>query len=70
MQKYADIQPRTYWWEFPYYTVIRSARQKFCLGERPEDLDQIGRILTGLLLFTKQRGPQIIFLLFCENFEN
>jgi hypothetical protein len=41
LQKYADIQPRTYWWEFPFYTIIRSFRQKFCLGSRPEDLDHI-----------------------------
>lgn len=44
LQKYANIQPRTYWWEFPFYTVIRSLRQKFCLGERPEDLDCITTI--------------------------
>ena len=44
LQKFADIQPRTYWWEFPFYTVIRSFRQKFCLGNRPEDLDQITKI--------------------------
>ena len=44
LQKYADIQPRTYWWEFPFYTIIRSARQKFCLGNRPEDLDRIATI--------------------------
>ena len=44
LQKYADIQPRTYWWEFPFYTIIRSTRQKFCLGNRPEDLDHITTI--------------------------
>lgn len=44
LQKYADIQPRTYWWEFPFYIIIRSFRQKFCLGKRPEDLDQIATI--------------------------
>jgi len=44
LQKYADIQPRTYWWEFPFYRIIRSARQKFCLGNRPEDLDHIATI--------------------------
>ena len=44
LQKYADIQPRIYWWEFPFYRIIRSARQKFCLGERPEDLEQIATI--------------------------
>ena len=41
LQKYADVQPRTYWWEFSFYTIIKSFRQKFCLGERPEDLDHI-----------------------------
>jgi len=44
LQKYADIQPRTYWWEFPFYTIIRSFRQKFCLGNRPEDLEHIATI--------------------------
>ncbi|MFH0762307.1 MAG: hypothetical protein V1925_00225 [Candidatus Omnitrophota bacterium] len=44
LQKYSDIQPRTHWWEFPFYTIIRSARQKFCLGNRPEDLDHITTI--------------------------
>ena len=44
LQKYADVQPRTYWWEFPFYTIIRSFRQKVCLGERPEDLDHIATI--------------------------
>jgi len=42
--KYADIQPRTYWWETPFYTIIRRARQKFCLGNRPEDLAHIAII--------------------------
>jgi hypothetical protein len=31
-------------WEFPFYTIIRSARQKFCLGNRPEDLECIATI--------------------------
>ena len=44
LQRYADIQPRTYWWEFPFYTIIKSFRQKFCLGNRPEDLDHIATI--------------------------
>ncbi len=44
LQKYADIQPRTYWWEFPFYTIIKSFRQKLCLGNRPEDLDHITTI--------------------------
>jgi hypothetical protein len=44
LQRYADIQPRTYWWELPFYTIIRSFRQKFCLGNRPDDLDHITTI--------------------------
>jgi hypothetical protein len=44
LQKYADIQPRTYWWEFSFYTIIKSFRQKYCLGERPEDLNHIATI--------------------------
>jgi hypothetical protein len=44
LQKYADIQPRTYWWEFPFYMIIKSFRQKFCLGNRPEDLEYITTI--------------------------
>ena len=44
LQKYADIQPRTYWWEFPFYTIIKSFRQKFCLGDRPDDLEYIATI--------------------------
>ena len=44
LQKNADIQPRTYWWEFPFYTIIRRFRQKYCLGERPEDLDRTATI--------------------------
>lgn len=44
LQKYADIQPRTYWWEIPFYRIIKSARQKFCLGNRPEDLEHIATI--------------------------
>ena len=30
--------------EFPYYTVIIDARQKYCLGYRPEDLAHIDTI--------------------------
>lgn len=44
LQKYEDIQPRTYWWEFPFYIIIRSFRQQYCLGKRPEDLDQVATI--------------------------
>jgi len=38
LQKYADIQPRTYCYEFSFYTLIKRFRQTFCLGDRPEDL--------------------------------
>jgi hypothetical protein len=41
LQKYADIQPRTYWYETPFYRIFRNARQRFCLGNRPEDLEHI-----------------------------
>jgi len=41
LQKYADIQPRTYWYEIPFYRIFRNARQRFCLGNRPEDLEHI-----------------------------
>ena len=44
LQKYGDIQPRTYWYEIPFYTVIRNRHQKFCLGTRPEDLKDIETI--------------------------
>jgi hypothetical protein len=41
LQRFADIQPRTYWYEIPFYRVIRNARQRFCLGNRPKDLDHL-----------------------------
>jgi hypothetical protein len=41
LQKYADIQPRTYWYETSFYRIFRDARQRFCLGNRPEDLEHI-----------------------------
>jgi hypothetical protein len=41
LQKYAHIQPRTYWYEIPFYRIIKTARQQFCLGNRPEDLEHI-----------------------------
>ena len=44
LRKYTDIQPRTYWCEFPFYTIVKSTRQKYCLGERPEDLEHIATI--------------------------
>jgi hypothetical protein len=44
LRKFMDIQPRTFWWEVPFYRTIMNARQKFCLGTRPEDLAQIDTI--------------------------
>ena len=44
VQRHEKIRPRTYWCEFPYYTVITGARQKYCLGYRPEDLAHIDTI--------------------------
>jgi hypothetical protein len=44
LSRYTDIQPRTYWCEFPFYTIIKSARKQFCLGNRPEDLEHIATI--------------------------
>ena len=44
IQQYATVQPRTYWCEFPFYTIITRARQKFCLGYRSEDLAYIDTI--------------------------
>jgi hypothetical protein len=41
IQKYEDIQPRTYWYETPFYKILRNARQKFCLGNRPEDIAHV-----------------------------
>ncbi len=44
IQRYAEVKPRSYWFEFPFYTIINKFRQKFCLGNRPEDLEQIATI--------------------------
>ena len=44
LQKYAAIQPRTYCYETPFYRIFRNARQRFCLGNRPEDLEHIATI--------------------------
>ena len=42
--KYAAIQPRTYWCDFPFFIMIKGFRQNFCLGYRPEDLSDIETI--------------------------
>lgn len=44
IQQYASVKPRTYWCEFPFYTVIGNFKQHFCLGYRPEDLSHIETI--------------------------
>jgi hypothetical protein len=44
IQRYSSVTPRTHVFEFPFYTIISNARQKFCLGTRPEDLNQIDTI--------------------------
>ena len=44
IQRYMDITPRTYSFELSFYTIIRNARQRFCLGTRPEDLANIETI--------------------------
>ena len=41
---HATIRPRTYWCEYPFYTIIQSAKQYFSLGHRPEDLAHIETI--------------------------
>lgn len=49
IQRYATVQPRTYWCEFPFYTIITRAKQRFCLGYRPEDLEHIDTITQNAL---------------------
>jgi hypothetical protein len=44
IERYSKIRPRTFWCEFPFYTVITAARQKYCLGYRPEDLAHLETI--------------------------
>ncbi len=44
LQRYAFVQPRIYWCEFPFFTMISGFRQKFCLGSRPEDLAHLDTI--------------------------
>ena len=44
IRQYSSISPRTYWCEFPYYTVINKAKQHFRLGSRPQDLSDIETI--------------------------
>ena len=44
IQRYATVQPRTYWCEFPFYTAINGFKQQYRLGYRPEDLAYIDTI--------------------------
>ncbi len=44
IQRCSRICPRTYWCEFPYYTVINGQKQHFRLGYRPQDLADIETI--------------------------
>lgn len=44
LQKYATAILRTYWCEFPYYTVISKFKQHLCFGFRPDDLSDIKTI--------------------------
>ena len=44
IRKYSNVRPRTFWCEFSFFTVMTNARQKFCLGTRPEDLAHIDTI--------------------------
>lgn len=44
IQRYSAVSPRTYWCEFPFFTVINKFKQKYCLGYRPEDLAHIETI--------------------------
>jgi len=44
VQKHINIRPRTYWIEYPFYTVINGAKQKLNFGHRPSDLSHIDTI--------------------------
>jgi len=44
IQKHADVKPRTYWIDFPFYTAVENSKRYFCLGYRPEDLSHIKTI--------------------------
>lgn len=44
LKRYSLVQPRTYWYEFQFFTMISGFRQKFCLGSRPEDLSDVDTI--------------------------
>ncbi|MCA9404993.1 MAG: hypothetical protein KC684_00515 [Candidatus Omnitrophica bacterium] len=44
VRKITSLKPRTYWCEFPFYTVIHSGRQNLTIGHRPEDLAHVETI--------------------------
>ncbi len=44
VRRTASLKPRTYWCEFPFYTVIRSGKQNLSIGHRPEDLAHVETI--------------------------
>ncbi|MBI2173965.1 MAG: hypothetical protein HYU33_02055, partial [Candidatus Omnitrophica bacterium] len=44
VQQYALVQPRTFWYEFPFFIMVSGFRQKLCLGSRPEDLADVDTI--------------------------
>ena len=43
-QRTVSLKPRTYWCEFPFYTIIRSGKQNLSFGYRPEDLASVETI--------------------------
>ena len=44
VQKCANIRPKTYWWEIPFYKVVSGGKRRFCFGYRPEDLAHLDTI--------------------------
>ena len=44
IRRSATIQPRTYWFFIPFYTIINKAKQRFNFGYRPEDLADLDTI--------------------------
>jgi len=44
VQQYVLVQPRTFWYEFPFFMMVSGFRQKLCLGQHPEDLADVDTI--------------------------
>ena len=44
VRRTVSLKPRTYWCEFPFYTVIQSGKQNLSFGHRPEDLTHVETI--------------------------